>query len=205
MARPREFDEAAVLDAAIEQFWLRGYEATSVRDLADEMGIAGASLYNSFGGKRTLYRRALSRYLEQTFRERIRRLESTLPSHVAITAFFGEIIERSVADKRRRGCMLVNSTLEHVPDDKDFQQIVTAFLSEVESFFLRSVESGQREGTVTSSQSPEDLSRMLLGQLLGIRVLARIKPDRSVLDGMLRPVFACLFDGNPQPRRKKAS
>src|SRR6201997_692427 len=52
MARPREFDEAAVLDAAIEKFWLCGYEATSVRDLAEEMDIAGASLYNAFGDKR---------------------------------------------------------------------------------------------------------------------------------------------------------
>ena len=68
MARPREFDEAAVLDAAIQQFWLRGYEATSVRDLADEMGIAGASLYNAFGSKRMLFERSLNRYLDQTFR-----------------------------------------------------------------------------------------------------------------------------------------
>ena len=42
MARPREFDEAAVLDAAMDRFWRHGYEATSVRDLADEMNIAGA-------------------------------------------------------------------------------------------------------------------------------------------------------------------
>ena len=54
MARPREFDEAAVLDAAIDKFWLRGYEATSVRELADEMKIAGASLYNAFGDKRVV-------------------------------------------------------------------------------------------------------------------------------------------------------
>ena len=67
MARPREFDEAAVLDAAIERFWQSGYEATSVRDLADEMNIAGASLYNAFGDKRSLYERALNRYLDQTF------------------------------------------------------------------------------------------------------------------------------------------
>jgi TetR/AcrR family transcriptional repressor of nem operon len=205
MARPREFDEGAVLDAAMEQFWLRGYEATSIRDLADEMGIASASLYNSFGDKRTLYRSVLNRYLEQTFRERIRRLESTLPAHEAITAFFGEIVKRSVTDKRRKGCMLVNSTLEHVPDDRDFQQIVATFLSDVESFFLRSVASGQRDGTVTSSQTAEDLSRMLLGQLLGIRVLARIRPDRILLEGMLRPVFACLFSQGLRSNHKKSN
>src|SRR5271154_7365110 len=118
MARPREFDEATVLDAAIQQFWLRGYEATSVRDLAEEMGIAGASLYNAFGDKRTLYRASLNRYLEQTFRERIRRLENTLPPHDAITTFLAEIIERSLGDRRRRGCMLVNSAVENVPQDR---------------------------------------------------------------------------------------
>ena len=58
MARPREFDEAVALDAAIQCFWSRGYEATSVRDLADAMGIAGPSLYNTFGDKRTLGRRS---------------------------------------------------------------------------------------------------------------------------------------------------
>lgn len=201
MGRPREFDEGAVIDAAMEQFWLRGYEATSVRDLADRMGIAGASLYNAFGDKRSLYRSALSRYLDHTFRERIRRFESTMPPHEAIVAFFGEIIERSVTDKRRKGCMLVNSTLEHGSEDRDSQQIVATFLSDVEAFFLRCLVSGQRDGTVSVTQSPEDLARMLLGQLLGIRVLARIKPDRSLLEGMLRPIFASLFNKKPRSSR----
>jgi len=205
MARPREFDEASVLDAAIEQFWLRGYEATSVRNLADEMGIAGASLYNTFGDKRTLYRGALNRYLEKTFRERISRLESTLPPHQALKAFFEEIIERSVTDKRRKGCMLVNATLEHVPGDRDFQQIVATFLTDIEAFFLRCVASGQREGTMTTTWTAEDLARTLLGQLLGIRVLARIKPDRDLLEGMMKPIYATLFETNRRPIRKKAN
>lgn len=196
MARPREFDEGAVLDAAIQQFWLRGYEGTSVRELADEMGIATASLYNAFGDKRSLYRSSLNRYLEQTFRERICRLEGALPPNEAITAFFKEIIERSCTDKRRRGCMLVNSTLEQVPFDQDFQQIVATFLGDVESFFLRCVTAGQRHGTVTSSQTADDLARMLLGQLLGIRVLARVRPERNLLEGMMRPIFTLLFNSN---------
>ena len=51
MARPKEFDEETVLATAVQQFWLHGYEATSIRDLATTMGIANASLYNAFGDK----------------------------------------------------------------------------------------------------------------------------------------------------------
>ena len=204
MARPREFDEAAVLDAAIRQFWLHGYEATSVRDLADEMGIAGASLYNAFGDKRALFERSLNRYLDQTFRERIRRLEHSLPPRDAIVTFLQEIIKRSLNDKQRLGCLLVNSALEIAPHDEKLRQIVATFLSEVESFFLRCVTSGQHDGTIPQAQSAEDLARLLSGVLLGIRVLARARPDRKLLEGLVRPVFALLDNPVPTKRPSKA-
>jgi len=203
MARPREFDEAAVLDAAIQQFWLRGYEATSVRDLADQMGIAGASLYNAFGDKRALYERSLNRYLNQTFRERVRRLEHGLPPRDAIVAFLQEIIKRSLNDKQRLGCLLVNSALESAPHDSELREIVATFLTEVESFFLRCVTSGQRDETISKVQSADDLARTLLGALLGIRVLARVRPDRKLLEGVVRPVFALLDNAIPAKRRRK--
>jgi TetR/AcrR family transcriptional repressor of nem operon len=203
MARPREFDEAAVLDAAIERFWQSGYEATSVRDLADEINIAGASLYNAFGDKRSLYERALNRYLDQTFRKRIRRLEPSLPPREAIIAFLQEIVKRSLADKQRRGCMLVNSAIESAPHDAKFFDIVAIFLDEVERFFFRCVSNGQKDGTITRAYSAEDLSRSLLGALLGIRVLARVRPERKLLEGLLRPIFGLLDDTLSVRRRSK--
>ena len=203
MARPRESDEAAVLDAAIERFWQSGYEATSVRDLADEMNIAGASLYNAFGDKRSLYERALNRYLDQTFRKRIRRLEPSLPPREAIIAFLQEIVKRSLADKQRRGCMLVNSAIESAPHDAKFFDIVAIFLDEVERFFFRCVSNGQKDGTITRAYSAEDLSRSLLGALLGIRVLARVRPERKLLEGLLRPIFGLLDDTLSVRRRSK--
>ena len=205
MGRPREFDEATALDAAIQQFWMRGYEATSVRDLADEMGITGASLYNAFGDKRTLYERSLNRYLDQTFRERIRRLELGLPPRDAIVAFLQEIIKRSLNDNKRLGCLLVNSALEATPHDREHQQIVATFLNEVELFFLRCVTSGQRDETISKAQTAEDLARLLLGVLLGIRVLARARPDRKLLEGLVKPVFAALDDAGPRKRPGKSS
>jgi len=192
MARPREFDETAVLEAAIQCFWSRGYEATSVRDLAEKMGITGASMYNAFGDKRSLYRRALDHYVEQSFGDRVGRFEGNFAPREAIGTFFDEIIERSLSDKQRKGCMLVNSALEMAPHDPEFQRIVAEVLVQVEGFFRRCAAAGQKDGTITTSQSAEDLARLLLSMLLGIRVLARTRPERGLLEGLMRPVFALL-------------
>src|SRR5277367_4166486 len=166
MARPREFDEATVLEAAMHCFWAQGYDKTSVRDLAGQMGITGASLYNAFGDKRSLYRRALDHYLQQGVHERVGRLESSLPPYPSIRAFFDEIIERSLADKQRRGCMLVNSALELAPHDAEFRKVVSQELAYIEAFFRRRIAAGQDNGTITSMQSADDLAKLLLSVLL---------------------------------------
>ena len=191
MARPREFDEIAVLEAAVHCFWVRGYEATSIRDLAGSMGIAGASLYNAFGDKRSLYQRALYHYVDQTVGERIRRIEGK-PPRQAIAGFFSEIVERSLSDRERKGCMLVNAALDVAPHDPHFQQVVAGVLAQIEEFFRRCVEAGQRDKTIIESQSAEDLARHLLAVLMGVRVLARVRPERVMLEGAVRPALALL-------------
>jgi TetR/AcrR family transcriptional repressor of nem operon len=192
MARPREFDENAVLDAAAQRFWIYGYEATSVRDLAQDMGITGASLYNAFGDKRSLFQRALSHYVENSFDERISRLERTLSPLEAIKAFFREIVDRSVRDRDRKGCLLVNSALEVAPHDADFQAMIAGVLIKMEAFFRRCAHAGQQAVEISNAQSADDLARLLLGVHLGIRVLARTRPERALLEGVVRPVLALL-------------
>lgn len=192
MARPREFDEHAVLDAAVYRFWRYGYEATSVRELAQEMGITGASLYNAFGDKRSLFRRALAFYVENSFGDRVARFEHSLSPLAAIEAFFKEIVDRSVADQDRKGCLLVNSALEVAPHDPDFRATVSEVLQRVEGFFRRCLRAGQQSGEIAETQCADDLARMLLGIHLGIRVLARTRPERALLDGVARPALALL-------------
>ncbi len=191
MARPREFDEAAVLDAAMDCFWRDGYEATSVRDLAACMGITGPSLYNAFGDKRSLFCEVLRRYAERSTRERIARLGSTLPPKQAIGAFLGEIVEHS-ADSDRRGCLLVNTALELAPHDPELRAEIAARFGEIEAFFRDAVAAAQADGSVPSDRDPADLARMLLGVTLGLRVLARSNPQRELLEGVVRPALALL-------------
>jgi TetR/AcrR family transcriptional regulator, transcriptional repressor for nem operon len=193
MARSREFDEDVVLDAAMEYFWNWGYEATSVRDLIETTGLTGASLYNAFGDKRGLFRAALDRYVESSIGERIRRCEA-LPPREAVARFFEDILQRSLTDRQRKGCMLVNSALEIAPHDLEFRKVIAAVLSRVETFFLRCIEAGQHQGTITSSMPAQSIAHHLLGVLMGVRVLARVRPERALLEGVVRPALA-LLDG----------
>jgi TetR/AcrR family transcriptional repressor of nem operon len=96
----------------------------------------------------------------------------------------------------------VNSAIESAPHDAQFLDIVAVFLDEVERFFFRCVSNGQKDGSITKALSAEDLSKSLLGILLGIRVLARVRPERKLLEGLLRPVFA-LLDDAPSVRGRK--
>jgi AcrR family transcriptional regulator len=107
MARPREFDEAEVIDAAERVFWTRGYDDTSVNDLLEATGLGRASLYSTFGGKDELLLRVLERY-----RQRLDALEGKLllpPSGLAgLRAFFREAVELATCSDGK-GCLIVQT------------------------------------------------------------------------------------------------
>lgn len=190
MARLREFDEERAIDRAVDCFWHRGYEATSVRDLADAMKIGGASLYNAYGDKRALFEKSLERYANRSMRERIERLEAEHRPKEAIRAFIFEIIDRSLKDPDRKGCMLVNSALDVAPHDTAIGKVVAGYLNELRAFFRRNVEAAH------PGLDAGETAGHLLGVVLGIRVLARTSARRKALESVARPALALL----DQPR-----
>jgi len=192
MARPREFDETKVLEAAGDAFWTKGYQGTSTRDLTAYTGLTQGSIYAAFGDKRGLFLKALRHYLDSILGERIARLESTMPPGRAIAGFFSEIVDRSLADPRHRGCMLVNTAIDVTSDDPGLQQLVAEETKVIEQFFRRCVAAGQSNGEFDSRLSADDEARHLLAVLIGLRVLARIRPEPDLLEGLVRPALTAL-------------
>lgn len=191
MARPREFDEEEALDAAMQCFWAQGYEATSIKDLIERTGLTAASLYNAYGDKRAMFRSALDHYIEKSIGARLQRCEA-LPPREALRSFFDDILRRSLGDRERKGCMIVNSALEIAPHDREFRATIVETLKRLESFFLDCVERGQADGTITSSQPGVGLAQHLLGVLMGVRVLARVRPERPLLEGVISTALILL-------------
>ena len=169
----------------------RGYESTSVKDLMEGTGLSAASLYNAYGDKRAMFRTALDRYIENSIGVRIRRSEA-LPPRDAIRSFFDDILRRSLNDRERKGCMVVNSALEMAPHDTEFWETIAETLERIELFFLACVEKGQADGTITSSRPAVGLAQHLLAVLMGVRVLARVRPERALLNGAIRTALSFL-------------
>lgn len=184
MARPREFDEQVVLDAALERFWAQGFDATSMRDLIDCTGLTGASLYNAFGDKRALYRKSLDHYVQRSISDRLARCQGLAPRQ-AIEAFFAEVLRRSLEDPQHKGCMLVNAALDVPPEDAEIRQAVAEVLCAIESFLRDTIALGQADGSISRAQSAADMARHLLGVLTGMRVLARVRPEKDLLEGIV--------------------
>jgi len=90
------------------------------------------------------------------------------------------------------------------PHDPDFQKIIADVLIRIEEFFLGCVEAGQAGGTITRSLPAANLARHLLGVLLGVRVLARVRPERALLERVVAPALA-LLDGPCEGRASAMS
>ena len=96
-----------------------------------------------------------------------------------------DALRRSLNDRQHKGCMLVNSALEIAPHDLEFRKVIAAVLGRVETFFFGCVEAGQAQGTITSSMPAQGIAHHLLGVLMGVRVLARVRPERALLEGVV--------------------
>jgi TetR/AcrR family transcriptional regulator, transcriptional repressor for nem operon len=192
MARPREFDEEDVIAAAGGIFWARGFEGASTRDLSAATGLTPSSLYAAFGSKRGLFVKALDRYLDQTLRDRIARIERAYSGLKAIEAFFDEVVERSVADRQHRGCMMVNAIVDAASQDVDLKRYVANETVQIEAFFHRCIVAGQAAAEISATQAARGLARHLLAVLMGMRILARVRSDRGVLAEIARSTLSLL-------------
>ena len=197
VARPRAFDETQALEAAMDCFWERGYKATSVRDLTERMGIAGPSLYNAFSDKRSLFSCALEQYCSRLTYARIERIEAQLPPHARIAAFLAEVVDKSVDDQQRRGCFLINSAIDVAPHDAELGAIIAGHLEAVRRFFERSLLAARQVGSVATGIDCSREADHLMAVLLGIRVLARTRPERSLLEGIVEAALAPLGLASP--------
>jgi TetR/AcrR family transcriptional repressor of nem operon len=190
MPRPRTFDERDVVTAARDEFWSRGYAATSVDDLTSVTGLGKGSLYGAFGDKHGLFLRALDDYIDSAM-DGVR-TELRDPAHSAYDRLTRHIRAQAravAADTARRGCMMAKSAAELSAVDDDVERSVERAYTEWHTELVGCIKEAQRDGTIARKHNPQALATTLLAFMRGQEALHKggAKPAqiRAAADEMI--------------------
>ncbi|MGI9354104.1 MAG: TetR/AcrR family transcriptional regulator [Rhizobiaceae bacterium] len=168
----------------MEAFWARGYEATSMADLVSATGINRGSIYAAFTDKHTLFVRALKHYDQHHRSDFLANIRRAHGPKEAILAVFRSAIASADGERSRSGCLLVNTALELSPHDEEVDELIRASFVELEGFFKSAIKDAQRDGDIDNNKDPVETAQALLGLFLGLRVLSRSRPEKSLLNSI---------------------
>jgi TetR/AcrR family transcriptional repressor of nem operon len=181
MARPRTFDEDDVLAAARDQFWNRGYAATSVEELTKATGLGKGSLYGAFGDKHSLFLRTLDAYCTESIDGVVAQLTKPgVSAHDRLAAHVRSMAANVAADKNRRGCLLARSSAELGADDADVDLLISRSLLRWRTQLVEVLQEARRDGSVRTDVDAQSLATMLLALIRGLEALGKggVKPAR---------------------------
>ncbi|KQW03331.1 TetR/AcrR family transcriptional regulator [Streptomyces sp. Root369] len=191
MARTREFDTEAAVSRAMELFWTRGYEATSVRDLTQHLGIGQGSLYAAFGDKDGLYRAALEHYRTTLAAAALRSLEERADARAAIRTLLTERIRIAVGHGGQ-GCLAVNAVCERLPQDVATRRTVRDMQDASREALTEVLQAAMERGEIAARHAPHTVAAFLVTFLNGLLVSSKITPDASALEPLVDVALTAL-------------
>lgn len=168
----KQFDIDQTLEKAGETFWSHGYEATSMRDLLEAMGIQKGSFYATYGSKREAYMRALEQYSDARIQE-FSELAKGPSALEAIKKLFDALYEDCVSPQGHRGCMVINCALELAHRDPKAQDLVQKSIASHEGLLRHLIEAGQETREIDSSIDARATAKAMMSFTMGMRVYSR--------------------------------
>ncbi|WP_448700648.1 TetR/AcrR family transcriptional regulator [Mucilaginibacter sp. AW1-3] len=192
MARTKDFDENEVLNKAVDLFWLKGYNATSMQDLVDGLGISRSSLYDTYGDKHALFIKALESYQCTASGQICRIANSSLPAKETIKQLLQFVANGLLNDKTQKGCFMVNAEVEVAPHDEQVSKMICQNDQQVEEAFYKVIKKGQENGEITNLQDARALARFTFNTVKGMRVTAKSTTDKAVFDDIIKMAVSVL-------------
>lgn len=192
MARPIEFDRLEAVDKAMHVFWQKGYEATSLPDLLDAMGLSKSSFYQSYGSKQELFERSICRYRESVVDEMLRKLEESPSGRHFIEWAFSEFAARPPAASSTRGCFVMNCASEFGQSHRSIARLVGEGMQEFEDVFLKAIERCQREGDIATDRNAQALARYLVSSRSGLKTMTKAGVDAATLEDIVDVIHSTL-------------
>lgn len=173
MPRPKEFNPDDAVEKAMQVFWHKGYESTSMEDLLGAMDLNRGSLYDTFGDKRQLFLQVVDRYCSTVVGSKFALLDQPGPALPTLRQFIRGMLEGALADPQRRGCLIANTVMELGPHEKEIADTLRQTLKMLEDAFFRILDRAKQRGELNSQKDSRALARFLTTMMQGTIVMIK--------------------------------
>lgn len=184
--RPRAFEPEAALDAAVETFWRRGYDAAGMAELTKAMDISRPALYRAFGDKSQLFQAALERYIARNMGYVEEALAKTTTREV-VEAFLTGNAEAVTTPGQPPGCLSVQAM---VTDEADAFSLLAENRRVIQERLAERFRRGIREGDLPADEDAEDIARFMITLTTGFAIRAVDGESRQALVALARRAVA---------------
>lgn len=171
--RPLEFDPDEALERAVELFWSKGYESTSLSDLLEAMKISKSSFYQAFGSKHELFEKCLARFRDR----QVTRMRAALEGSASAKRFIRSMLSAIVADaatmETPKGCLIMNTATEFAGRDAVVARLVSHATSDFADVFVAAIRRAQREGDISPDKDAEALGRYVVSTISGLKTMVK--------------------------------
>lgn len=189
MANTAKFDRQKVIDKATNLYWKKGFHATSMRNLQDEIDMRPGSIYAAFGSKDGLFKETLRNYTDLG----IAQLEHYKQQHSspleALKAFVKNLVIDSQDNAPNGICMLSKTIGELTEENQDLINATKAHLAEILQEFIVIIEQAQQKGEIAQEKSAKELANHVQIQIAGLRTFAKIHNDKNNLNRLIDDIF----------------
>lgn len=192
MPRPKEFNPDDVIEKAMQVFWHKGYEATSMEDLLNAMDLNRGSLYDTFGDKRQLFLKVIDRYCTTFASSKFSLLDQPGPALPTLRRFISGMIEGGLADPQRRGCLIANTVMELSPHENEIAGTLRQALKMVEDTFFNVLARAKQQGELKNDKDPRALARFLTTMMQGTIVMIKAGASADVVKQTVETALSIL-------------
>lgn len=187
--RPREFDIDEALASALQLFWSKGYEGTSLTDLTTAMGITRPSLYAAFGNKEELFRKALDLYEREKLAFVSEALDAPTSRQVAERLLHGAL-QMQTSECQPRGCLRVISSVTCGTEAESVRADLMARRVSSQQAICERMQRAKAEGDLAPHADAEGLCNYLLAILQGMSVQAGSGATKEQLETLVETSLA---------------
>jgi TetR/AcrR family transcriptional regulator, copper-responsive repressor len=189
--RPRCFDPEEALDRSLLLFWQKGFQNTSLDEIAEAVGVKKPSLYAAFGDKEMLFRKVIQRYSSK-LSEPVQALDRYADVREAINAFVELGIAGGCSREHPRGCLLASAFADSTLLPPNLAKEIKALVNQADQAVAKRLKKAVRDGQLPPDFDVKGTAKFLITLMHGIALRIRAGERRADLQSMKKAALRCL-------------